>query len=340
MEIDDPFQELGLTVEASDADVKAAWRRLSARWHPDRNSSPQALQRIQRINRALDDIQSAREQKPVSEPKPSSPAPQAQREPIEHTISLSLEEAASGCIRSVFGEIARECCICAGSGKAPEPQTCADCGGDGHVRQNLWFQWFPASARCGACEGRGSRQVTCSCCEGKGHLAPLSFRSRLRIPAGMRDGQLLHASVKLKGGNGDQPLDIRINVQPHAFLQLQDDGIIRLQIPVDGFAWVAGRWIEVPTLYGMRRMRLQRGALTYRMSEAGFPVTPSGAPADCLVTVIPLFPEHWSERQQEMLDALIQTNTEDEMTEAGTRIQAWNKTLGTWRKSHGSTAES
>ncbi|MDB5253918.1 MAG: hypothetical protein JWP27_3087, partial [Flaviaesturariibacter sp.] len=32
MQIDDPYRELGLTAEASDAEVKAAWRRLSARW--------------------------------------------------------------------------------------------------------------------------------------------------------------------------------------------------------------------------------------------------------------------------------------------------------------------
>jgi len=40
--------------------VKAAWRRLSARWHPDRNDSPQALRKIQRINRALEEIRRAR----------------------------------------------------------------------------------------------------------------------------------------------------------------------------------------------------------------------------------------------------------------------------------------
>ena len=60
MHVDDPYHELGLAPGCSDAEVKAAWRRLSARWHPDRNDSPQALRKIQRINRALEDIRKAR----------------------------------------------------------------------------------------------------------------------------------------------------------------------------------------------------------------------------------------------------------------------------------------
>ena len=50
MHLDDSYHELGLAPGSSDAEVKAAWRRLSARWHPDRNDSPQALRKMQRIN--------------------------------------------------------------------------------------------------------------------------------------------------------------------------------------------------------------------------------------------------------------------------------------------------
>lgn len=341
MELDDPYRELGLTSEASDADVKAAWRRLSARWHPDRNASPQALQRIQRINRAVEEIGSARKQAQYIEPEPEPPpaARDAQDQAVEHAISLSLEEAASGCIRSVYGEIARTCTACCGSGEAPEPETCADCGGHGHVRQASWFPWLTMPTRCEACEGRGSTHVSCSCCEGSGHIAPLRYGSRLRIPPGVRDGHQLHARVKLQGRKGHQSLNVRISLQCHDFMSLQEDGTIRLEVPVDGFAWIAGRWIEVPTLHGLRRMRLQRGALNYRIREAGFPGIPSGAHADCLVTVVPLFPEEWTERQEALLDALIQTNTADEATPAGARVRGWNRTVAAWRKPQANKAE-
>jgi molecular chaperone DnaJ len=168
---------------------------------------------------------------------------------------------------------------------------------------------------------------------------PLTYRSRLRIPAGVRQGHQLRARVKLQGAGGSQWLEVQISVRPHDILSLQEDGTIRVEVPVDGFAWMAGRWIEVPTVDGMRRMRLQRDALTYRIREAGFPVEPAGPRADCLVTVVPLFPSDWSERQQALLDTLIQTNTGDPSTAAGARLQAWDRTVAAWRERDADTGE-
>jgi molecular chaperone DnaJ len=338
VDIEDSYTALGLTPEASDAEVKAAWRRLSARWHPDRNRSPQALQRIQRINRAVEEIRSARQEAhdTVPEAPPATP-PDAQDVPIAHAITLSLEEAASGCIRSVHGQIARACTVCCGSGEAPEPKPCTQCGGQGELRPTFWFPWLGSSSPCGVCEGRGTMPVSCSSCGGSGQSEPLAYRYRLRIPPGVRDGHQLHARVKLQHGAGHQSLDVRVTLSPHAFMSLQEDGTIRIEMPVDGFAWVAGRWVEVPTLQGMRRMRLQRGALTYRIKGAGFPVSPSGAPADCLVSVVPLFPSEWDQRQDALLDALIQSNTQDQSTEAGTQVRAWNEQVAAWAEEHDAT---
>ncbi|MBC5785749.1 DnaJ domain-containing protein [Ramlibacter sp. USB13] len=341
MEIEDPYATLGLTPEASDAQIKAAWRRLSARWHPDRNATPQALERIQRINRAVEQIRSAREEArdTADDAPPPAAAPTPKDEPVELTITLSLEEAASGCIRNVHGEVTRVCATCCGTGKAPEPVTCHHCHGQGQARQMFWFPWLATPLPCDACEGRGSTLVSCSSCGGSGESAPLAYRARVRIPPGVRDGHQLHARVKLQDGKDHQSLNVRVALRPHAFLSLQEDGTIRVDVPVDGFAWVAGRWTEVPTLDGMRRMRLQRGALTYRIREAGFPVRPSGARADCLVSVTPLFPAEWSERQAALLDALIHSNTQDESTEAGARVRAWNRMVAAWAQPDGDTPE-
>jgi DnaJ-class molecular chaperone len=341
VDLDDPYSELGLTAGASDAEVKAAWRRLSARWHPDRNASPHAVQRIQRINRAVEEIRSARQRADDSGDAPAPPPTpaDARDQPVEHAITLSLEEAASGCIRSVHGKIARTCTDCHGSGQAPEPVTCPHCDGEGQVRQTVWFPWLTTPVRCDACQGRGSKSVPCASCQASGQAAPLTYRSRLRIPPGVRDGHQLHARVKLHGREGHQSLDVRISVRRHDFMSLQEDGTIRMEVPVDGFTWIAGRWIEVPTLYGMRRMRLQRGALTYRIRAAGFPTSPSGAHADCLVSVVPLFPAEWAEGQEALLDALIQTNTGDETTDAGARAEAWKRTVAAWRQPPTDTAE-
>lgn len=319
MEIDDPYSELGLTADASDADVKAAWRRLSARWHPDRNPSPHALHRIQRINRALGAIRDVRGQ-----------AVEESGDVADHAISLSLEDAACGCIREVQGVIAQTCTRCAGSGFAAQPVTCAQCDGNGRVRQANWFPWLATQVVCDACSGQGSTRASCAPCAGSGQAAPRRYKSRIRIPAGVRHGHVLHASVALQGRKGQQALNVRVSLLPHDFMVLEDDGTIKVEVPIDGFAWTASRWTDVPTPYGLQQMRLQRGALTYRVRGAGFPTAPSGPRADCLVTVVPLFPAEWNKRQEALIDKLVALNTGDDTSAAGARARAWGERLAAW----------
>ena len=56
MSTDNAYAELGLAPGASEAEVKAAWRRLVSLWHPDRNSSASAVQKMQRLNEALFEV--------------------------------------------------------------------------------------------------------------------------------------------------------------------------------------------------------------------------------------------------------------------------------------------
>ena len=83
----DPHEELGVDVGASLVDIKKAYRRLAAKWHPDRNSDPQAVRRMQRINHAyrrlcewLESGDEGDASAPPDEP-PASPKPAPQAEP-------------------------------------------------------------------------------------------------------------------------------------------------------------------------------------------------------------------------------------------------------------------
>ena len=46
---------------------------------------------------------------------------------------------------------------------------------------------------------------------------------------------------------------------------------LEVRVPVDGFAWMANRWIEVPTARGLQQMKLRRGYISYRIKNAGLP---------------------------------------------------------------------
>lgn len=70
-------------------------------------------------------------------------------------------------------------------------------------------------------------------------------------------------------------------------------------------------------------MRLRRGSLSYRIAGAGLPWRPAGG--DCIVTVVPVFPETLSPAQEAAVDALMADNA------AGrTRVAAWERQRDRW----------
>lgn len=329
MDVDDCYQELGVTPDASDAEVKAAWRRLAARWHPDRNDSPDALRKIQRINQALEEIRRSKREMAADEgeahAEPHEPA-------VQHTVELSIEEIASGCVRELRGEVIEDCADCEGSGRQLHATACPDCGGTGRVQQALWVAWLSPTVDCGACHGQGTTRQGCTACGASGKTVK-AYRGRVQVPAGVRAGHVLDIEARVDGGPRGSKVAVRVRValQPHEFFGVEDDGTLTCELPVDGFAWIANRWIDVPTPRGVQQMRLRRGTLNYRIKEAGLPWQDSGACADCIVTVVPLFPDDFSPEQDALVDRLVATNSGAAGTACGDRMARWAEQISSWR---------
>lgn len=336
MDVDTSYTELGLTADATDAEIKAAWRRLAARWHPDRNQSPAALRKIQRINRAIDEIRRSRHIPVAAGADEDTDAHEARsarpERTLHHTVRVTLEEALAGCAKDVQGEVVDDCDECDATGVQLDPDGCQACAGTGQVRRQLWFVWGATLVECGACGGDGVARAPCSACEGTGKAPARKYRCRVRIPAGTRHGDQLHVAARAQhDGERKENLCVRIEFHPHEFFQLEDDGTVKCELPVDGFAWIANRWTEVPTPTGLQQMRLRRGHLVYRIKGQGFPAQRSGPRADCIVTVVPLFPEEFSGKQEAQIDRLIEGNSGAAGTVAGKRASAWKQSLRKWQ---------
>ncbi len=331
MNLDDPYQELGLAPGCSDAQVKAAWRRLAAQWHPDRNASPQALRKIQRINQALEEIRRERGALagPAEEEAAPTPAPD-----VEQAITLTLEEVVAGCVREVRGALAHDCTDCEGSGLQLQPTACSECGGTGQIRQHpLWFAWVASTATCSASQGHGETRQGCPACGASGKAAASPYRCRVKVAAGARAGDVIDATARIPGKRRTHEiaLRLRVDLQPHALFTPQADGTLKCELPVDGFAWMANRWAEVPTPRGLQQMRLQRGHLGYRIKGAGLPWGPGGQAGDCIVTVVPLFPQEWSAQQDKAIDRLVASNTGAAGTPAGEQLAQWRRLVERWQ---------
>lgn len=303
------FQELGLRPGASDAEIKAAWRKLVSRWHPDRNASRAAVEKMQRINQAFELLRGGYAGAPAVPPEPPAPEAPAREpsRPLTRRIKLTLEEAALGCLRVLRGQVAQGCTACSGQGLRWPGGACAACEGSGQMRQRAWYGWLASTAPCEDCGGDGRARERCMPCEGSGKLPPRKYELKVRIPPGVRDGDLLGVPAGRADGWPDGGLDLHIELQPHAFFTLDADGTVRCEMPVDGFSWLGGRSVEVPTLEGTQPLALRHGECVYRLRGQGFPASRRGARADLVVTVMPIFPQPLTTDQQILLDRLIAT---------------------------------
>lgn len=357
---DNAYAELGLAPGATQAEVKAAWRRLVSQWHPDRNNSASAVHKMQRLNHALEQIRlhgrpdntdrthakpttTAPPQQGSSEPHHETHADahkqdqghnaEAQRRTIHRKVKLTLEEAAAGCIKTMQGKVTETCTPCAGAGYQVIGGACPTCEGSGTQRKRTWYGWLATTDDCEACQGTGIARQVCVTCEGTGKASSGSYKIPVRIPHGVRDGDLLHVDGRLL--RRDAPainLDLRISVMPHPFFKLDDDGTIRCEIPVDGFAWIANRAIDVPTLAGLHNLPLNREQLSYRLRGLGFPVERRSTRGDQVITIQPLFPGQLSTDQQILLDQLVASSSRTHGQTQAPQLNAWSQTLQKWEQ--------
>lgn len=331
---DQAFAELGLPNDASESEIKAAWRRLASRWHPDRNASAQAVARMQRINQAFESLQRARQDRaqapepaaapePASAPEPPVAAPaqpeRAAHAPIRRKLKLTLEEAAAGCIKALRGKFTPVCPHCAGLGHRVLGSTCRRCRGSGtFVRPSAWFGWPGQPEECVDCAGTGAAREACSHCEGSGTLGAQSYEVQVRIPPGVREGDLLHVAAR----RAPADLEVQVGLAPHPLFTLQSDGTVHCKLPVDGFAWMANRTVTMPTLDGVQPLALRRGQQQYRLPGLGFPLHHRGPRGEQLVEIEPVFPEKFSTDQEILLDQLIASGTSHDP-----RLAQWQHNL-------------
>ena len=222
---------------------------------------------------------------------------------LEAELHLSFAEAVAGLETSVNLTSDVACGMCSGSGAAPgtSPVICGTCGSRGVIDDNQGM--FGFSRPCPACRGTGMRVETpCPTCAGSG-VTRKPRRIKVRIPAGVQDGQRIRFKQRGDAGRDGGPpgdLYVRVQVAPDGrFGRSGDD--LTVTVPVSFPDAALGATVTAPTMDGSVTLRLPPGTRTGRT----FRVRGKGVKGgDLLVTVEVTVPKALTDEQRHLVEQL------------------------------------
>jgi molecular chaperone DnaJ len=227
---------------------------------------------------------------------------------LEAELHLSFDEAVEGVTTQVHLTSDTACTTCRGSGSAPgtTPQVCTRCGGRGVLDDNQGF--FSFSQPCDRCGGRGRVVVEpCSTCRGSG-IERKPRQVKVRIPAGVRDGQKIRLKGRGTPGRNGGPagdLYVTVRVAGHRVFGRSGDNLT-LDLPVTFAEAALGAKVKVPTLEGSTvTLKIPSGTpagKTFRVRGRG--VKGAKKTGDLLVTIVVDVPSELTEAQRSAIEAL------------------------------------
>ena len=243
----DYYETLGIERNASQDDIKRAFRRLAMQYHPDRNSEPGAEARFKEINEAYEVLSDPERRATYDRfghagmnsdfgsrgfegfgpfggfgdifdaffgaangTRRRAPSRGAD---IQVQVELTFEEAAFGAEKTVVVNRTELCSKCNGlrAEAGTEPLRCPTCEGAGEVRhvQRSVFGQFINAVTCDRCRGEGwIIQTPCSHCRGTGRER-ITRNLQVKVPAGIDNG----SQIRLTGEG-----EIGANGGPHGSL--------------------------------------------------------------------------------------------------------------------------
>src|SRR6266852_4900760 len=299
----DYYEVLGVERGANDNDLKAAYRKLAMKLHPDRNpGDDDAEHRFKELNEAYEVLKDGDKRAAYDrfghaafEQAGGGPGFGAEfassfadifddffgmgggrrgrgsgRErgaDLRYNMELTLEEAFGGKSAQIRIPTSVTCETCSGSGAkaGTKPKACATCGGQGKIRHAQGF--FTLERTCPACHGRGQVIDTpCGTCGGLGR----TMRDRalsVNIPPGVEDGTRIRLSGEGEAGVRGGPagdLYIFLSLASHAFFQ-RDGADLHCRVPISMVTAALGGEFEVPTIDGNEtRVKVSEGTQSGR----------------------------------------------------------------------------
>ncbi|WP_130620560.1 DnaJ C-terminal domain-containing protein [Dyella amyloliquefaciens] len=289
MEFKDYYDILGVKPEASEADIKAAYRKLAKKYHPDRNKDAGAEEKFKSINEANEVLRDTEKRRAYDELRAGGYRGGEQFRPPpgwgqSHGFDFGGEGGGdfSDFFESLFGR---------GGGAGPRAAPRARRGGDvhAHVQIDLQTAFDGGRTRLALQDGHGGERVL-----------------EVKIPAGIQPGQVIrlagqgHAG---SGGAGNGDLLLEVGIRDDARFKLDGRNVLHV-LPITPWEAALGATVPVPTLAGTVDLRIPAGSQSGRKLRLKGRGLPGAHPGDQLVELSIRVPAAESDEQRKAYEAL------------------------------------
>lgn len=293
----DYYEILGISRNASEDEIKSAYRKLALKYHPDRNpGNKTAEERFKEAAEAYEVLHDPQKRNTYDQyghhgiegtgfsgfggfddifssfgdifedffgfRTSTGSRTRAQRgADLRYNLNLSFMEAAFGTDTEINIEKTEVCSTCNGNGCEPgtEPENCRRCGGTGQISRSQGF--FTVRTTCTTCRGQGqSIPYLCPHCNGTGQVM-VSKKVSVKIPAGVDSGSRLRLTGEGEAGLYGGPLGdlyVFISVEPHEFFERNNTDVI-CRIPISFIQAALGDKIMVSTLNNEKKLEIPKG---------------------------------------------------------------------------------
>jgi len=340
----DYYEVLGVERNATDEEIRRAFRKLAFKYHPDHNHEDKTGEKFKEVNEAYEVLSDPDKRAAYDRfghggtegpfgrgfegfafggfgdifdaffggAATGRQAPQRGNH-LRYRMAITFEEAALGCEKEITITRTEHCSMCQGTGSKPgsQPARCPNCDGSGQVRrvQQSLFGRFAHTVPCPQCQGEG-RIITepCPQCRGSGRQK-CKRNIVVNIPAGVDNTAQIRLGGEGEAGRRGGPagdIYISLSVREHELFTRHNYDLL-YELPVNFAQAALGTEVEVPTLNGKANLKIPAGSQTgqiFKLKGQGVPHLRGGGRGDQLITLFVATPDSLTNKQRQLLEEL------------------------------------